>query len=73
MCVMRGGSEMNIYECRRYNENDNLIEWWLGALIICAESKEAAENIFIKTEDEKPKQTIEIELNRGVIYNDEMR
>lgn len=64
---------MNIYECRRYNENDDLVNWWQGALIICAESKEAAEDIFIQNEDEKPEQIVEIELNRGVIYNDECR
>ena len=64
---------MNVYECRRYNENDDFVEEWMGALIICAESEEAAKDIFTQNEDEKPKQTIEIELNRGVIYNDEMR
>ena len=64
---------MNVYECRRYNENDNFVEGWLGALIICAESKEGAEDIFIKNEDEKPKQIVEIELCKGVIYNDEAR
>ena len=64
---------MNIYECRRYHDEDTFIEEWMGALVICAESKEAAEDIFTHKEDEKPKQTIEIKLNRGVIYNDEMR
>ena len=56
---------MNIYECRRYNDEDTFVEQWMGALVICAESKE--------NEDKKPKQTIEIKLNRGIIYNDEMR
>lgn len=70
---MKGGSEMNIYECRRYNDEDVFVEEWMGALIICAESEEAAEDIFIQNEDKKPKQIIEIGLNRGVIYNDEMR
>lgn len=64
---------MNIYECRRYNENDDFVEGWLGALIICAESEEEAERIFIQNEDEKPEQIVEIELCKGVIYNDECR
>jgi len=64
---------MNIYECRRYHDEDPFVEEWLGALIICAESKEDAEDIFTQEEYKKPKQTIEIKLNRGVIYNDEIR
>lgn len=61
---------MNIYECRRYNEN-SIDEEWRGALIIYAESKEDAEGIFTQEENEKPQHTIELKLNRGVIYNDE--
>jgi len=65
-------SKLKLYECRRYQEH-GLCESWLGALIIYAESEGEAELIFLQNENETPELIVEIELCKGVIYNDECR
>ena len=46
----------------------------MGALLILADTPKEAEEIFQEFErGNKPKQIIEVEMERGVIYDDYMR
>ena len=67
--------KFKLYKCTRYPEEqtDETGEW-MGALLILADTPKEAEEIFQEFErGNKPKQIIEVEMERGVIYDDYMR
>ena len=60
---------MKIYECKRDEAE------WEGALIICADSKDEAIEIFKEYEEfgYRPHSVKEIEIKKGVMYDDDAR
>jgi len=67
--------KFKLYKCTRYPEEktDETGEW-MGALLILADTPKEAEEIFQEFErGRKPKQIIEVKMERGVIYDDYMR
>jgi len=67
---------MRLYICARYPKEQikNETGEWMGALLILADTPDEAEAIFQENErGRKPKQIIEVPMERGVLYNDYMR
>lgn len=61
---------MKLFECRRDDDDDS----WRGALLIFADDMKEARSIFKENEyNEEPYSIREIELEKGIIYNDESR
>lgn len=66
---------LKIYVCKRYEKvtDSYFSESWKGALVIAAESEKEAIDIYRGIEEDEPKQIVNIEFTKGVIYNDEDR
>ena len=63
---------MKLYKCTRYEEDWG--EGWMGALLIFADSIDDAIIEFKEWEHgNKPIQVIELEMKKGIVYNDYRR